>query len=176
MWLFDTGYSGVSLSTSLIERLAGIENVCGIKVGRPYPRYLELLAAVGDQLLVCSPHEEHWLASMRDHGQRVHMSSAAPYLYQTPGWQPMRDYTAAALAGDLAKAEEISATLDQVRAVAARWLQGSERQADNVTAIKAWAGLVGLSASSVRPPLVPLPPAELERLAADLAGTPLLAG
>jgi len=176
VWLFDTGYSGVSLSTSLIERLAGIENVCGIKVGRPYPRYLELLAAVGDQLLVCSPHEEHWLASMRDHGQRVHMSSAAPYLYQTPGWQPMRDYTAAALAGDLAKAEEISATLDQVRAVAARWLQGSERQADNVTAIKAWAGLVGLSASSVRPPLVPLPPAELERLAADLAGTPLLAG
>ena len=176
VWLFDTGYSGVSLSTSLIERLAGIENVCGIKVGRPYPRYLELLAAVGDQLLVCSPHEEHWLASMRDHGQRVHMSSAAPYLYQTPGWQPMRDYTAAALAGDLAKAEEISATLDQVRAVAARWLQGSGRQADNVTAIKAWAGLVGLSASSVRPPLVPLPPAELERLAADLAGTPLLAG
>jgi 4-hydroxy-tetrahydrodipicolinate synthase len=174
VWLFDTGYSGVSLSTSLIERLARIENVCGIKVGRPYPRYLELLAAVGDQMLVCSPHEEHFLASMRDHGQRVHMSSAAPYLYQTPAWQPMRDYTAAALAGDMAKAEEISATLDPVRAVAARWLRGSERQIDNITAIKAWAGLAGLSASGVRPPLLALPPAELDRLAADLAGTPLL--
>ncbi|HEY6279202.1 MAG TPA: dihydrodipicolinate synthase family protein [Streptosporangiaceae bacterium] len=176
VWLFDTGYSGVSLSTGLITRLAGIENVCGIKVGRPYPRYLELLAAVGDRLLVCSPHEEHWLAGMRDHGQRVYMSSAAPYLYQTPSWQPMRDYTAAALAGDMAKAEEISATLDPVRAVAARWLRGSERQIDSIAAIKAWAGLSGLSASGVRPPLVPLTPARLDELAADLAGTGLLAG
>jgi 4-hydroxy-tetrahydrodipicolinate synthase len=174
VWLFDTGYSGVALSTGLIERLAQIENVCGIKVGRPYRRYLELLAAVGDQMLVCSPHEEHFLASIRDHGQRVHMSSAAPYLYQTPAWQPMRDYTRAALAGDMAKAEEISATLAPVRAVAARWLRGSERQVDNITAIKAWAGLTGLSTSDVRPPLAPLPPAGLDRLAADLAGTPLL--
>ena len=28
------------------------------------------------------------------------MSSAAPYLYQTPDWQPMREYTGLALAGD----------------------------------------------------------------------------
>jgi 4-hydroxy-tetrahydrodipicolinate synthase len=176
VWLFDTGYSGVSLSTGLIRRLARIENVCGIKVGRPYARYLELLAAVGDQLLVCSPHEEHWLASMRDHGQRVYMSSAAPYLYQTPAWQPMGDYTAAALAGDMAKAEEISASLDPVRAVAGRWLQGGERQIDNIAAIKAWAGLVGMSASPVRPPLVPHTRAELDALAADLAAAGLLAG
>ncbi len=174
VWLFDTGYSGVSLSTDLIGRLARIENVCGIKVGRPQARYLELLAAVGDQMLVCSPHEEHWLANMREHGQRVHMSSAAPYLYQTPGWQPMREYTAAALAGDFSKAEEISATLDPVRAVAARWLRGSERQIDNIAAIKAWAGLAGLSASPVRAPLVPLPQAHLDQLAADLAQVGLL--
>ena len=72
---------------------ATIENVCGIKVGRPHDRYLEVLAAVGDTIMVCSPHEETWLENMRDHGQRVYMSSAAPYLYQTPGWQPMREYT-----------------------------------------------------------------------------------
>ena len=173
VWLFDTGYSGVSLSTSLIERLAGIENVCGIKVGRPYPRYLELLAAVGDQLLVCSPHEEHWLASMRDHGQRVHMSSAAPYLYQTPGWQPMREYTRLALAGETAKAAEVAATLDPVRSVAATWLQGHERRIDAIASIKAWAGLVGMSGGPVRPPLVSLTAAEREALAADLAAAGL---
>jgi 4-hydroxy-tetrahydrodipicolinate synthase len=176
VWLFDTGYSGVSLPVELIERLAGIENVCGIKVGRPHPRYLEVLARVGDQMLVCSPHEETWLENMRDHGQRVFMSSAAPYLYQTPDWQPMREYTTLALAGDYAKAEEIAATLGPVRAVAGKWLQGKQRQIDTIVSIKAWAGLVGLSASPVRPPLVPLPPAELDRLAADLAGTGLLAG
>ena len=169
IWLFDTGYSGVALSTGLIRRLATIENVCGIKVGRPHDRYLELLAAVGDTILVCSPHEETWLENMRDHGQRVYMSSAAPYLYQTPGWQPMREYTALALGGDIARAEKVAATLDPVRAVAGKWLPGRPRQIDNIISIKAWAGLVGMSGGAVRPPLVSHTGAELEELAADLA-------
>jgi 4-hydroxy-tetrahydrodipicolinate synthase len=169
IWLFDTGYSGVALSTGLIRRLATIENVCGIKVGRPHDRYLELLAALGDTMLVCSPHEETWLENMRDHGQRVYMSSAAPYLYQTPGWQPMREYTRLALGGDIARAEKVAATLDPVRAVAGRWLQGRPRQIDNIISIKAWAGLVGMSGGAVRPPLVSHTRAELDDLAADLA-------
>jgi 4-hydroxy-tetrahydrodipicolinate synthase len=176
IWLFDTGYSGVALSTGLIRRLAAIENVCGIKVGRPHDRYLELLAAVGDAMLVCSPHEETWLENMRDHGQRVYMSSAAPYLYQTPGWQPMREYTALALGGDIAGAEKVAATLDPARAVARTWLHGKQRQIDNITSIKAWAGLVGMSGGPVRPPLVSHTRAELDELAADLATAGLLAG
>jgi 4-hydroxy-tetrahydrodipicolinate synthase len=176
VWLFDTGYSGVSLSTGLIQRLAAIENVCGIKVGRPHARYLELLAAVGGTMLVCSPHEETWLENMRDHGQRVYMSSAAPYLYQTPAWQPMREYTTLALRGETAKAEEVAATLGPVRAVARKWLQGRPRQIDNISSIKAWAGLAGLSGGAVRPPLVPLSQAELDELAADLAAAGLRAG
>src|SRR5215469_4233704 len=174
VWLFDTGYSGVSLSGDLIERLAAIENVVGIKVGRPHARYLELLGRFGDQILVCSPHEETWLENMRDHGQRVYMSSAAPYLYQTPGRQPMREYTALALGGDIAGAEKVAATLDPVRAVARTWLHGKQRQIDNITSIKAWAGLVGMSGGPVRPPLVPHTRAELNELAADLAAAGLV--
>jgi len=173
IWLFDTGYSGVALSTGLIRRLAAIENVCGIKVGRPHARYLELLAAVGDTMLVCSPHEETWLENMRDHGQRVYMSSAAPYLYQTPGWQPMREYTTLALGGDIAGAEKAAATLDPARVVARKWLPGRPRQIDNVISIKAWAGLVGMSGGAVRTPLVAHAPAELDALAADLAAAGL---
>jgi hypothetical protein len=30
VWLFDTRYAGVTLSLPLIDRLADIENVCGI--------------------------------------------------------------------------------------------------------------------------------------------------
>jgi 4-hydroxy-tetrahydrodipicolinate synthase len=176
VWLFDTGYSGVALPADLIARLAAIENVVGIKVGRPQARYLELLDRFGDQILVCSPHEETWLENMRDHGQRVYMSSAMPYLYQTPTWQPMRDYTALALRGETAKAAEIAATLDPVRAVAGRWLRGRERTIDNITSIKAWAGLVGMSGGAVRPPLVPHTRAELAELAAGLAAVGLLAG
>src|SRR5205823_14975242 len=160
VWLFDTAYSGVGLSTGLIERLAGIENVVGIKVGRDHARYLELLYRFGEQILVCSPHEETWLENMISHGQRVYMSSAAPYLYQVPGWQPMREYTRLALAGETAKAAEVAATLDPVRAVAAKWLQGHERRIDTIASIKAWAGLTGMSGGPVRPPLVSLTAAE----------------
>jgi 4-hydroxy-tetrahydrodipicolinate synthase len=175
VWLFDTSYSGVSLSTGLIRRLAAIENVCGIKVGHPHARYLELLEAVGDTILVCSPHEETWLENMRDHGQRVYMSSAAPYLYQTPGRQPMREYTALALRGDFARAREIAATLDPARAVAGKWLEGRRRRIDNIAPIKAWAGLLGMSGGAVRPPLPSLTAQELDELAADLekAGLPV---
>src|SRR5215471_13271283 len=176
VWLFDTGYSGVALSGDLIARLAAIENVVGIKVGRPHARYLELLSRFGDQILVCSPHEETWLENMRDHGQRVYMSSAAPYLYQTPGWQPMREYTTLALRGDTAKAEEVAATLGPVRAVARKWLQGRPRQIDNIASIKAWAGLLGISGGPVRPPLLSHPLGELTELAADLATAGLRSG
>ena len=110
---------------------------------------------------------------MISHGQRAYMSSAAPYLYQVPGWRPMREYTRLALAGETAKAAEVAATLDPVRSVAATWLQGHERRIDAIASIKAWAGLVGMSGGPVRPPLVSLTAAEREALAADLAAAGL---
>jgi 4-hydroxy-tetrahydrodipicolinate synthase len=101
------------------------------------------------------------------------MSSAMPYLFQTPAWQPMREYTRLALAGETARATEVAATLDPVRAVAAKWLQGQQRRIDNIASIKAWAGLVGMSGGPVRPPLVSLTAAERDALAADLAAVGL---
>ena len=84
------------------------------------------------QILVCEPNEGTWLENMRDHGQRVFMSSAAPYLYQTPHWQPMREYTGLALGGDFTAAAEVAATLDPVRALAAKWLHGKARRFDSL--------------------------------------------
>ena len=176
VWLFDTGYSGVALSTGLIARLAQIENVVGIKVGRPHAVYLDLLARFGEEILVCSPHEQTWLENMLEHGQRVYMSSAAPYLYQTPTWQPMREYTRLALAGQAAQAARVAGTLDPVRAAAARWLEGKPRRIDAIASIKAWAGAVGMSGGPVRPPLISLTAAERAELAADLAAAGLLPG
>jgi 4-hydroxy-tetrahydrodipicolinate synthase len=81
----------------------------------------------------------------------------------------MHEYTRLALAGDIAGAEKTAATLDPVRAVAGKWLQGRPRPAGNIISIKAWAGLVGMSGGAVRPPLVSHTRAELDDLAADLA-------
>jgi 4-hydroxy-tetrahydrodipicolinate synthase len=171
IWLFDTRYAGANLSLRLIDRLADIENVCGIKVGRDHDRYLEVLRRVGDRILVCEPNEGTWLENIVEHGQRVFMSSAAPYLYQVPGWRPLREYTELALAGDTVRAAEVAATLEPVRAAAARWLHHDavgRRSASPVPYIKAWAGLLGMSGGPVRPPLSQVRPAEVAALAADL--------
>jgi hypothetical protein len=56
---------------------------------------------------------------MVHHGQRVFMSSAAPYLYQVPGWRPMREYTELALAGNAVRAAEVSGTLESAASRAA---------------------------------------------------------
>ncbi len=177
VWLFDTRFAGTALSLDLIDRLADIDNICGIKVGHDHAHYLEILRRAGDRILVCEPNEGAWLENMLDHGQRVFMSSAAPYLYQLPGWRPMREYTELALAGDAAGAATVAAELAPVRAVAATWLHGAaaRRRGSPVPYIKAWAGLLGMSGGPVRPPLDQVTPAELAALTADLAAAGLLA-
>jgi 4-hydroxy-tetrahydrodipicolinate synthase len=176
VWLFDTSYSGVSLPLSLIDRLADLENVCGIKVGHDHAWYLEVLALVGDRILVCEPNETVWLENMRDHGQTVFMSSAAPFLYQNASWQPMREYTELALNGEFDKAAEISATLDPVRALGTKWLHGrwARDRVNPVPCIKEWAGLLGMSGGAVRPPLTGLTDAERTELTRDLAAAGLI--
>jgi 4-hydroxy-tetrahydrodipicolinate synthase len=176
VWLFDTSYSGVSLPLELIDRLADVENVCGIKVGHDHPHYLEILALVGDRIMVCEPNETAWLENMREHDQRVFMSSAAPFLYQTPEWQPMREYTQLALAGEFDKAAEVSATLAPVRELATKWLHGrwARDRVNPVPYIKAWAGLLGMSGGAVRAPLNQLTTAEQQELAADLRASGLV--
>ncbi|MDT4894028.1 MAG: 4-hydroxy-tetrahydrodipicolinate synthase [Pseudonocardiales bacterium] len=176
VWLFDTSYSGVSLPLSLIDRLADVENVCGIKVGHDHAHYLDVLKLVGDRILVCEPNETVWLENMRDHGQTVFMSSAAPFLYQNATWQPMREYTQLALSGDYDRAAEVSATLDPVRELAIKWLHGrwARERINPVPCIKAWAGLLGMSGGTARPPLTPLTDAEHEELTSDLDKVGLL--
>ena len=177
VWLFDTSYSGVALSTGLIRRLADDRERVRHQ-GRPSPRPVPGAAGAGSatQILVCSPHEETWLENMRDHGQRVYMSSAAPYLYQTPGWQPMREYTTLALGGEIAKAEEVAATLDPVRAVAAHVAAGPAA-ADRQHRLDQGLGRAGRHVGRRGPPAAGLPhPRRADELAADLATAGLHSG
>ena len=177
IWLFDTAYSGVSLSLDLIERLAAIENVCGIKVGRDHAHYLEVLDRVGGQIMVCEPQRGHLAgehARARPAGvhvlgravpvpdagvaadARVHRAGAGRRLRRG---RPGRRHARPGARGG--------------RQVAARQ---ARRLADALASIKAWAGLVGMSGGPVRPPLLPHTQAELAELAADLDAVGLLPG
>lgn len=178
VWLFDTNYSGVSLPLKLIDQLADIENVCGIKVGHGHARYLEILERVGDRILVCEPSETEWLSNMRDHGQKVFMSSAAPFLMQTAKRQPMLEYTKLALAGDFGQATVIYNELQPIRALTDKWIHGrwTREKINPVPAIKAWSGFLGMSGGTVRAPLTELSAEQQNELATDLRKVGLLSG
>ncbi|HEY7066852.1 MAG TPA: dihydrodipicolinate synthase family protein [Chloroflexota bacterium] len=176
IWMFDTGYSAYSFSPELTARIAGLENVCGIKLGRPMDHYLAVKRLCGDQIVMSHPSEADWLMLMRDHGQQVHMSSPAPYLLQTPGYLPIDQYTALGLGGEYAKAATISAALDPARAVFDKWVT-QPWQRDRIMPnafIKAWCELLGLAGGPVRAPLCPITDAQRAELRDDLARVGLL--
>src|ERR1019366_9085062 len=79
-----------------------------------------------------------------------------------------------ALGGDFAGAAKLAATLDPMRAVAAKWLHGKARLGGPPPPPKARARPVGMSGGPVRAPLISHTPAEQADLAADLAAVGLL--
>ncbi|MBI2755315.1 MAG: dihydrodipicolinate synthase family protein [Chloroflexi bacterium] len=176
IWLFDTSYAAYELSPRLIDRLADLPNICGIKLARPLERYRAVKEQCADRLVLSHPSEPLWLSLIRDHGQQVHMSSPAPYLFQTKDRLPLREYTELALNGQFPAAEAIARDLEPARELNEQWVQlkwQRERIAP-IAAIKAWSELMGMAAGPVRPPLVPLSEAEHARLRAELAGAGLL--
>jgi 4-hydroxy-tetrahydrodipicolinate synthase len=171
IWMFDTAYAcGVQLSPQLTARIADIENICGIKIGRPVDHYIAVKKLCGDRIVVSHPSETDCFKLMRDHGQRVHMSSAAPFLIQTAGWTPMRNYVELALAGRFDEAAAISAALDPVREVHEKWMREPwlKHKVIPIAQLKAWSEYLGLAGGHVRAPLLPLSAAQRAELNADL--------
>lgn len=176
LWLFDTSYAGFGLSLELIDALADLENVCGIKVGHDHDRFLEIHRRVGDRILASEPNESRWLENLIDHGVQAFMSSAAPYLLQTAEHQPMRDYTLAALAGDRARAEQISSGLEPLRELSERFVTGPWRRERRqpISAIKQWSSMIGMSGGKVRAPLPEMTDEDRVELASALEGAGMI--
>jgi 4-hydroxy-tetrahydrodipicolinate synthase len=177
-FLFNTSYSGYSLSPALIEELADLSTVCGIKNPKPMEHLLEVQQRVGDRIVVCDADEADWLDLHLDHGFQALMSTPALAMFQTPAHRPILDYTRKAQAGDVAAAREIHATLEGARALFQQWMrdrwlaQGSG--AIPIAELKTWLGAMGLPQGPVRPPLVDLTEAQVRALETDLDGVGLL--
>lgn len=179
IWLFDTPFSNTpALSPELTARLAGITNICGAKIARPVEHYAAVRKLVGDDIVLSSPIEGDFLTMIRDHGQRVHQSSASPYLLQSPARQPIRDYSNHALAGRFAEAQPISDSLKAARAVGRKWLVEPfhHHKLIPIAAIKAWSELHGMAGGPVRHGLPQLTSAERAALRAEVEATGIIDG
>jgi 4-hydroxy-tetrahydrodipicolinate synthase len=178
IWMFDSEYSPFSLSPELIASISKLENVCGIKIGGTFEQYAAVDRLCGDQIVISHPSERAWLRLMRDYGQRVHMSSATPFMLQTAGDHRLREYTELGLAGRYDEAEQVSAQLEAARDVQEWWMSRRWREGRviPIAYLKAWTELLGLAAGPVRLPLRQVTTEERAALRADLERVGLLQG
>lgn len=172
----NTGYTGIMLTPEMISRLADLENVVAVKNSPKLPHTLETLRLAGDRIIVSSPDESIWFSLMTEHGCRVYMSSAAPYLLQKPGHTPLKDYTALVLSGQIEKAATLAQSLEPARAIFNKWLREPwpTHRLMPIAYLKTWGELLGMVGGPVRPPLLQTTPAEREELRQDLINVGLL--
>jgi 4-hydroxy-tetrahydrodipicolinate synthase len=167
--LFNTPISGYSLSAQQVADLAEIENIICVKDAQPPAHIHETRNLAGGKIVLCDPLETNLLDNMLFHGDQVHMSSPAPYLFQTPGHLPIRDYYLAAAAGREEEARRIWATLARVRVVAQKWINGPWSLGYlPKAAVKAWSEMLGLSGGDPRAPIKPLTKVQKDELRRDL--------
>ena len=177
IWMFDANFAGYGMSVELTARIADIENVCGIKVGRAVEHYERLHPVCGNKIVMSSPSEVDLLRLIRDYGQRVYQSSQTPYLYQTATWMPLHNYTELALAGHFEEAEKIAGQLADLRPLHYKWYRTTwnERKIVPVAYVKAWSELLGMAGGPVRPGLPQISDKERQEMRADLDRAGLLA-
>jgi 4-hydroxy-tetrahydrodipicolinate synthase len=177
IWLFDTVFSDrPAMSPELFVRLAREPNICGAKISRTLDHYVAVQKACGDALVLSSPAESQFLKMIREHGQRVHQSSAAPYLLQTRHSQRVREYAELALAGRFDEAQAASGCLDPLRAVQHHWIMGDYQNTGilPIAAIKAWSEVLGMAGGPVRTPLLQMPMQRRAAMVADMEASGLL--
>lgn len=176
LWMFDARFSGYNMSPELIARLAGIENICGIKLSFDKSHYAKVRELAGDRLVLSHPNESFLLEMIRDYGQQVYQSSQTPYLFQTASWKPLNEYVGLALAKRYDEAAKTAAVLDPLRKLHTKWYRNvwGERQVIPCGYVKAWSEVLGMAGGPVRPGLPQVTAAEREELQADLAATGIL--
>lgn len=170
--LFNTPPHLHAVGPKLASRLAALPNICAYKQGDHSPAATyEILRAVGDQLVVSVADETTWLQSQTQLGLQW-LVNYNPHLYQAPGFLPVRDYTLAVQAGDIAKATSISASLKPLRHLYAKWINGYWKAGRMpLSEMKAWQEAIGMKGGPVRPPVLPISDAARAELEADLAAT-----
>jgi 4-hydroxy-tetrahydrodipicolinate synthase len=160
----------------LAKRLMTIPNICGFKQANPSPAATSSLReAIGEQVVISVADESPWLQNLVV-GDDQWLLNYTPHLYQVPGYLPIRDYTQAALAGDMKRAVEIARSLNAIRAVLARWVNGYGRPTARlpVHEQKVWMEYLGMAGGPVRAPATPMSEDAKRQLRDDLAATGIL--
>jgi len=160
--------AGSPLKPEVFSQLCEIPQLKMLKT-TAYAENDALRLAARNGVVVSDPLEEHFFASYTTHGQRILYADPEPFLYQVPGYRPLRDYTEKLDLGLKTQAERDFAALAELRSVFNNWVMAPLMRGHMpCAALKHWCNLIGLAGGSVRQPLHSLSSADKQKLETDL--------
>ncbi len=172
--LFNVPQNCHPINANLAKRLSKLPNICGYKQADGSPASTHsIIDSVGKDIVISVADEAPWLTSMTQLGLQW-LVNYNPHLYQSKGWLPLKDYTDAALNGEINRATEIAKSIQPLRELHAKWIMGywnSGRMP--ISEMKYWQELIGMSGGRTRPPVIEISDEKKQELKEDLKNTGL---
>ncbi len=172
--LFNVPQNCHPINANLAKRLSKLPNICGYKQADGSPASTHsIIDSVGKDIVISVADEAPWLTSMTQLGLQW-LVNYNPHLYQSKGWLPLKDYTDAALNGEINRATEIAKSLQSLRELHAKWIMGywnSGRMP--ISEMKYWQELIGMKGGRTRPPVIEMSDEKKQELKEDLKSTGL---
>ncbi len=172
--LFNVPQNCHPINANLAKRLSKLPNICGYKQADGSPASTHsIIDSVGKDIVISVADEAPWLTSMTQLGLQW-LVNYNPHLYQSKGWLPLKDYTDAALNGEISRATEIAKSIQPLRELHAKWIMGywnSGRMP--ISEMKYWQELIGMNGGRTRPPVIEISDEKKQELKEDLKNTGL---
>ena len=172
--LFNVPQNCHPINANLAKRLSKLPNICGYKQADGSPASTHsIIDSVGKDIVISVADEAPWLTSMTQLGLQW-LVNYNPHLYQSKGWLPLKDYTDAALNGEINRATEIAKSIQPLRELHAKWIMGywnSGRMP--ISEMKYWQELIGMKGGRTRPPVIEISDEKKQELKEDLKNTGL---
>ncbi len=172
--LFNVPQNCHPINANLAKRLSKLPNICGYKQADGSPASTHsIIDSVGKDIVISVADEAPWLTSMTQLGLQW-LVNYNPHLYQSKGWLPLKDYTDAALNGEINRATEIAKSIQPLRKLHAKWIMGywnSGRMP--ISEMKYWQELIGMKGGRTRPPVIEISDEKKQELKEDLKSTGL---
>jgi 4-hydroxy-tetrahydrodipicolinate synthase len=154
IFMFNQMEHAYLMSPQLISRIAGIENIVGIKNIAPYDHVMATRILCGDQIVISDGMEENWLINLTVKGQEAMIASPEPLCLQSKKLKLVREYTDLAMKGEIQKAWQAYKRVEPIRRILRKVMPPGKVQAT----YKYWTQFLGMAGGDGR---VRLPQMEL---------------
>jgi 4-hydroxy-tetrahydrodipicolinate synthase len=176
---YNSPQFGIVLSARALAKMAELPTLVAIKEASfNLQLSIDTHLAAGRHAVVSVPDEEIFFVG-EPYGirQQVMFANTSDWRFDTPTSHRYVPFIDLATRGELERARELYAQIWPLKEVSRRWwsrLVGRTGGSLPVQMVKQWGELMGMAGGHVRPPLVPMTPAETEELRGDLARLGLL--